>query len=80
MAFNGSQTHRQKVEKQRSVAFRFNRDHLSRDLLLVGLEQIFEVGGFTASPGSVIDDFTLDFPGFEIDIRHTDREVSFAMG
>jgi hypothetical protein len=31
---------------------------------------VFEIGGFTAAPGAVVDDFALDLTLFEVDDRH----------
>src|ERR1700722_12259876 len=66
-AAHRSQIQRQKIEKQSSLGFGGERNHLALLLFRGLLVDDLQIRGFTAQPGAVIHDFAIDLAGCEVD-------------
>jgi hypothetical protein len=64
------QSYGKKVEKQGSVALGINGDHIALGVFLPCLENVFQIGGLSASPGTIIDKLALNDPIFCVENSH----------
>jgi hypothetical protein len=75
---NRTEIQREEVEKERTVGFRRQGDHLPLLFFRGFVVNALQVRRFTAQSGAVIDDFAVDLAGGEIDETQKSPQLSVA--